>query len=213
MHTSTPSHQLKKECPKTSPSTLTRAQHFQPGLQGGCMPLPWLQATSCPDPTLCPRNMGFPDISACPGDRGFPGQRQLPGLPFLESGSSRGLGHEAHLQPWAGGASPLIYPGWAGVGHYSPGTGGLAKAARGHAGGYAPLASSSQANMRSGPQSTFLLCRCRRKQPPACRPPWTHRLGGGGSYLPLAAFHPAFVPSKSLGASGLEGKIRPLATY
>lgn len=62
------------------------------------------------------------------------------------------------------------------------------KAARGHTGGYAPLASSSQANMSSGPQSTFLLCGCSRKQPSACRPPWTHRLWGGALTCPWLHF-------------------------
>ena len=64
------------------------------------MPLPWLQATSCPDPTLlsscCPRNT-VPVQLLIPRDLGFPRQRQLPGLPFLErfillSGPVPGLG-------------------------------------------------------------------------------------------------------------------------
>lgn len=38
------------------------------------MPLPWLQATSCPDPTLCPRNTGSRTSPHAQGIGGFPGR-------------------------------------------------------------------------------------------------------------------------------------------
>lgn len=117
VHTSTPSHQLKKQCPKTSPSTPTRAQHFQPVFQEArscpCIDFSQPAAMIPPPRALTVVQLWVSGWLCIPRDPGFPMQRQLPGLPFLErvlltSGQFQRrhiqrLGNNVHLQTGAGG--------------------------------------------------------------------------------------------------------------
>lgn len=88
VHTSTPSHQLRKQCPRTSPSTPTRAQHFQPALHEvrfcSCLDFSQPSALIPPPRALTVHQPWVSGWLLISRDLGFPMQRQLPGLPFLE---------------------------------------------------------------------------------------------------------------------------------
>lgn len=87
-HTPTPAHQLKTQCPKTSPATLGSSA-FPAGPPGGqiqalAFGFRQLAALSPPSRALTVHEIWVPRRLLIPGDLGFPMQWWRPRLPFLE---------------------------------------------------------------------------------------------------------------------------------